>query len=235
MSDAGAERGAEQGAGRTPRRAASATYVYCVGAAGLPDAWGHIGLDEAEVTTLREGDLAAVVSAAPPGFSDGVPLPTRAHLLAHDFAIAAASRVQTVLPVVFGTVLRTPADVSALLRAGAAEIGRVLAALGDRVEVSVQALCTQRNPEAARSAAEHAYATLAALADAARPLAPIGDRMMLHAAFLVPRDRAQAFGAAAHACGGNDGAPLALRVAAPRAPFHFARVTLRASVVTRDA
>ena len=230
MSGAG-----ENGADAIAPTAAGGTYVYCVGAADLPAALGPIGLDAAEVTTLCEGGLAAVVSAAPAGFGEGAPLPTRAHLLAHDFTIAAASRGQTVLPVAFGTVFRTHADVRAMLRAAGQGIARVLAELGDRVEVSVQALCTQRNPHAARSAAEHVYATLAALADAARPLAPIGDRMMLHAAFLVPRGRAEAFVAAARASGGNDGAPLALRVAALRAPFHFARVTLRASAVTQGA
>ena len=213
------------------------TYVYCVGAAELPEALGPIGLDAAEVTTVCAGPLAAVVSAAWLATGAAGPLPTRAHLLAHDFAIAAAARQHTVLPVAFGTVFRSTADVRAMLRSGREAIQRVLAEIGARVEVSVQALCTQRNPEAARAAAEQAYDTLAGLADAARPLAPIGDRMMLHAAFLVPRARAAAFLDAARGCGDADGAPLALRVSSPRAPFHFARVTLRAvdAVDTADA
>ena len=203
------------------------TYVYCVGAADLPAALGPIGLDAEEVTSVHEGTLAALVSRAPPGMSATGPLPTRAHLLAHDFTIAAAARQHAVLPVAFGTVFRTTGDVRAMLGAAREAIERVLAELGDRVEVSVQALCTQRNPEAARAAAEHAYTSLSTLADAARPLAPVGDRMMLHAVFLVPRERSAAFVAAAQACGDGEGAPLALRLSSPRAPFHFARVTLR--------
>ena len=86
------------------------------------------------------------------------------------------------------------------------------------------------------------YARAVVAAVAAYALSPIDlipdfipVRGLLDDAVLVPRGRAEAFVAAARASGGNDGAPLALRVAAPRAPFHFARVTLRASAVTHGA
>jgi hypothetical protein len=205
----------------------SGVYVYCIGGAELPELVGHVGLGGALVRAVREDAITALTSEAPADVAAQGPLPTRAHLLAHDFAIAAVARHHGVLPVAFGTVLRTAGDVRALLRAVAEPATRLLAELGDRVEVGVQALCTRRNPSAARAAAEAAYETLSALADAARPLAPIGDRMMLHAAFLVPRARVGALAEAARACCAADGAPLALRVTPPRAPFHFARLALR--------
>src|SRR5581483_10405294 len=94
--------------------AARGKYVYCViqsadllkfGAAGIGD-------NGSEIHTVHYRDLAAVVSDVPLGVLDS----TRENVLAHERVNEIVMRDHTVIPMSFGTVFKTRADIIELLR-----------------------------------------------------------------------------------------------------------------------
>ncbi|QSQ28321.1 GvpL/GvpF family gas vesicle protein [Pyxidicoccus parkwayensis] len=116
----------------------SPQYLYgVVRTAGDLD-FGLIGLGvpPADVRAVREGDLAALVSTSPALVVD----PTRAHLLVHQRVTEAVLREHTLLPVAFGTVLRSEAQVRELLRSEHDALSGALAALEDKVELGLKVL-----------------------------------------------------------------------------------------------
>jgi gas vesicle protein GvpL/GvpF len=78
-------------------------YVYAIvpAEAALPE--GLSGTDGSELSLLRHGDLAAVVSEV----SGDRPLGTREDLLAHEVVVESLATETTVLPMRFGAVVRT--------------------------------------------------------------------------------------------------------------------------------
>jgi hypothetical protein len=87
------------------------TYLYAIAEAGRVDPDGRTGVKDAPVRTLRSGDLAAVVSAAP----DGTLRPRRRHLKAHHDLLKALMDDATVLPMAFGVLADGPDEVTAFL------------------------------------------------------------------------------------------------------------------------
>ena len=83
---------------------ARACYVYGVvrGKARLPD--DLVGLGGANVSIVRHGDLAGVVSEISPGQALG----TRDDLLAHEDVVETLATETTTLPLRFGAVVTTP-------------------------------------------------------------------------------------------------------------------------------
>ncbi|MGH3379314.1 MAG: GvpL/GvpF family gas vesicle protein [Actinoallomurus sp.] len=92
----------------TARRPADAggraCYVYGIvrGKARLPD--DLVGLGGANVSVVRHGDLAGVVSEISPGQALG----TREDLLAHEDVVETLAAEATMLPLRFGAVVTTP-------------------------------------------------------------------------------------------------------------------------------
>ena len=182
-----------------------ACYLYCVVRGARPLAVGPIGIDERwpDVYMIGFGDLAAVASDVPCAVLD----PTRDRVLAHDRVNHAVMRDRTVIPMSFGTVCRSREDVIRLLRAAQTAFSDVLEKMEGRVEFGLKVL--QRPDAMADSplsgttdvelqarAERHLDDGLQRLRDvsvASRLNAPLGDLMVLNAAFLVRRDGEHAF------------------------------------------
>src|SRR4029078_2389673 len=88
--------------------------VYCVIKSDRPLSFGTlgIGVEAAEVHTVRHRDIAAVVSSTPMLALD----PTRDNVLAHQRVNETVMQDHTVLPMSFGTVFKTDDDIIELLR-----------------------------------------------------------------------------------------------------------------------
>ncbi|MCY1016253.1 GvpL/GvpF family gas vesicle protein [Pyxidicoccus sp. MSG2] len=229
-------------------------YLYgVVRAVGDLD-FGPIGLGvpPADVHAVREGDLAALVSIAPALVVD----PTRAHLLVHQRVTEAVLREHTLLPVAFGTVLRSEAQVRELLRTAHGALSDTLIALEDKVELGLKVLYHREHlarrlelgdatlgrredePEAEHEHRISAAITdrverdMAALLEGLRPLsfasrnsAPVGDRMLLNAAFLVGRDWVESFEAQLKSLAARWDT-YAFRFTGPWAPYSFVDLCL---------
>jgi hypothetical protein len=201
-------------------------YVYGVLRAKEEQRFGAIGLGSppAEVGTVHHGELAAVVAAVPPG----VPDPTRDNVLAHHHVQEVVMRERTLLPAAFGLVLRGREEVEELLRSAHDTFVGVLARLEGHLELGLKVLWDQ--DLLAREAAEHDAGEIVELlrpfATAVRVVSPIGERMILNAAFLVARDREAAFDAKLKSLAARFEL-LTLQYTGPWAPYHFADIRLR--------
>jgi hypothetical protein len=244
----------------SPTRAASVEvedgpqYLYgVVRAVGDLD-FGLIGLGAppADVRSVREGNLAALVSAAPAMVVD----PTRAHLLVHQRVTEAVLREHTLLPVAFGTVLRSEAEVRSLLRTAQDALTGALTALEGTVELGLKVLYHREHlarrleledPVLGRREGEpeadherrmgvaleaRVEQDMGSLLEGLRPLAkasrtgpPVGDRMLLNAAFLVARDAVPAFEAKVKTLAARSDI-YAFRFTGPWAPYSFVDIRL---------
>jgi hypothetical protein len=208
-------------------RLARCQYVYGIIRADKDVGFGPLGLGAppAEVGTVRHEGLAAVVSDGP----DGVPDPTRENLLAHERVNEAVLREHTVLPMAFGTLLRSREAVEALLRAGRAAFEAALARVEGTFELGLKVFYMARDGEVVRARAERDATTIV---DALRAVAvdfrvspPIGERMVLNAAFLVARERVSAFDARVRSLAARH-AELTFRSTGPWPPYHFVDIRL---------
>lgn len=184
-------------------------YVYAVteGAAGLA-AGNVVGLADGEVRIVSIPGLAAIVSDHPGGLDS----PSEDDLWAHERVVERVMADRSVLPMRFGSLLADDEAVSALLTtrraeftsglrrvAGAIELGvRVAwhpggAAPGDSTSGSayLQSLVDQRRR--ARALAERIDAPLARLARDSRQRLLLTDNLPLSGAYLVDRERLDAF------------------------------------------
>ncbi|MCP3138757.1 GvpL/GvpF family gas vesicle protein [Pyxidicoccus xibeiensis] len=211
-----------------------------------------LGVPPADVRVVREGDLAALVSNTPALRVD----PTRAHLLVHQRVTEAVLSEHTLLPVAFGTVLHSEAQVRALLRTAHDALSSGLTALEGKVELGLKVLyhrehlarrleledveLCRRDTE---SEAEHerrlgtavearAERDMASLLEGLRPLsfatrtlAPLGERMLLNAAFLVGRDWVETFEAKVKSLAARSDT-YAFRFTGPWPPYSFVDVHL---------
>jgi hypothetical protein len=113
-------------------------YVYCIVRSVEPLRFGRIGLgsEPAEVTTVHYKDIAAVVSDTP----IEVPDATRENVLAHERVNETVMRAQTVIPMSFGTVFKTPEDIVELLRGAYDAFNDVLLKMEDKLEFGLKLL-----------------------------------------------------------------------------------------------
>ncbi len=199
-------------------------YVYgIIPAPASPEPrFGPIGLGviPAEVFTVRHRALAAVVSDGP----EGVPDATRDNLLTHERVNEAVMREHTVLPMAFGTVLRSREDVEELLRAGHDVFEATLARVAGKLELGLKVFYMARDGEAVRErAARDAASLVEALRTVAvdvRVSAPVGERMVLNASCLVERERVAAFDARVKSLAASH-EELTFRSTGPWPPYHF--------------
>lgn len=115
-------------------RALVCCYVYGIipAEASLPE--GLTGTDGSEVSLVRHGDLAAVVSE----IRADRPLGTRSDLLAHERVVESVAEDTTMVPLRFGAVVTTAdAVVEEMLAPHHDWFADVVAELDDRVEFSV--------------------------------------------------------------------------------------------------
>lgn len=113
-------------------------YVYCIVETAEQLDLGPLGIGEGDnrVYTLHHGDLAAVVSDTPLRLYD----PTRENLLAHQMVNEVVMRDHTVIPMSFGTIFRTDADVVELLRSTGTAFSDVLSTIRGKIELGLKVI-----------------------------------------------------------------------------------------------
>ena len=111
-------------------------YVYCIVETRARLDLGPLGIGEGDnpVYTVHYGELAAVVSDTPLRLYD----PTRENLLAHEFVNETVMREHTVIPMSFGTIFRTEADVVELLRSTGTAFSDVLSTIRGKIELGLK-------------------------------------------------------------------------------------------------
>jgi hypothetical protein len=111
-------------------------YVYCIVETRSRLDLGPLGIGEGDnpVYTVHYGELAAVVSDTPLRLYD----PTRENLLAHEFVNETVMRDHTVIPMSFGTIFRTEADVVELLRSTGTAFSDVLSTIRGKIELGLK-------------------------------------------------------------------------------------------------
>ena len=207
---------------------ARALYVYCIVRAGAPLRLDVAGLDErSPVYAIELQDLAAVVSEVPSGTRD----PSRANLLAHERVNGAVLRERTVIPMSFGTVFRSRADVEELLRSAHDTFADVLEKLHDKFEFGLKvSLRPEHGGEAdearAQQQVDEVLQRLRDVCVASRCSPTIGDRMILNAAFLVERRREAAFDQRVQAIAAEHD-ELTFRYTGPWPPYNFVAIRLK--------
>ncbi|WP_224241569.1 GvpL/GvpF family gas vesicle protein [Hyalangium gracile] len=201
-------------------------YVYGVLRSREDLSFGAIGLGTppAEVGTVCEGGLAAVVSAGPAG----VPDPTRDNVLAHHRVQEAVMREHTLLPTAFGLTVSGRQQVVELLRSAHDAFTDVLARLEGQLELGLKVLWDRDliPMEAARHDAQTIVEALRPHATATRVVSPIGERMILNVAFLVAREQAVSFDAKVRSLAARFEL-LTFQYTGPWAPYHFTDIRLR--------
>jgi hypothetical protein len=117
-----------------------ARYVYGVVRADAEPALTKNGVDSRKVELLRDGDLAAIVSDAPPGDVKG----SRRNLLAHSEVLQQAVAEHCVLPMAFGVVMPDDAAVKEeLLGRHREHLLAQLEAFDELVELELKVLCPE--------------------------------------------------------------------------------------------
>ena len=207
-------------------------YVYCVIRSEDALRFGAVGLGTvpAEVSTVHYKDIAAVVSDTPIEVFDA----TRENVLAHERVNEAVMRDHTVIPMSFGTVFKTRDDIIELLRGAYSAFIDVLLKMEDKVEFGLKVLWErdevvkqiEREDDDVRQLKSEIFESLRDVAVASRANKPIGDKMIMNAAFLVSRDREQAFDAKVKAVGAKY-APLTFRYTGPWPPYNFVNIRLK--------
>ncbi|HUP43595.1 MAG TPA: GvpL/GvpF family gas vesicle protein [Thermoanaerobaculia bacterium] len=207
-------------------------YVYCIIHSEEDLSFGRagIGVEPAEIHTVKFRDIAAVTSDTPLEVYD----PTRENVLAHERVNELVMQRFTVIPMSFGTVFRTEDDIVELLRSAYDAFKDVLIKMQGKLEFGLKVLWEpdliiqdiEKDDENLRllrqeigsqrgstyfarmqygrlvdsllqeRSEELATAIMVGLADvsvASRANKPIGEKMILNAAFLVGREREEAF------------------------------------------
>ncbi len=240
-------------------------YVYCVIQSSKPQTFGPIGLgaQPAPVHTVHHRDIAAVVSDTQIQLHD----PTRENVLAHERVNETVMRKFTVIPMSFGTVFKTEADIEELLRSAYEAFREVLAKMADKLEFGVKVLwdrdemvrqieaeeeevrwlrkqiSSERGStylarmqhgrlidRALQSRSERylgeIFERLRDVSVASRVNKPIGDRMIVNAAFLVSRDKEAAFSARLEDLGTRY-PHLTFKFTGPWPPYNFVNIRLK--------
>ena len=240
-------------------------YVYCVIKSDRPLSFGTlgIGVEAAEVHTVRHRDIAAVVSSTPMVALD----PTRDNVLAHQRVNETVMQDHTVLPMSFGTVFKTDDDIIELLRSAYDAFTDVLTKMQDKLEFGLKVLWDRdlivheieaededirrlkgeissqkgstyfarmqygRLIDAALQSRSERYVSeifeaLRSVSVASRSNKPIGDRMIMNAAFLVSRHAEQAFDARVREIGQRYD-KLTFKFTGPWPPYNFVNIRLK--------
>jgi hypothetical protein len=261
----GIARTPEQGAARVPRADDKGKYVYCIIQSAAALRFGPIGLgaEPAEVHTVNYRDIAAVVSDT----LIEVHEPTRKNVFAHSRVNETVMRDHTVIPMSFGTVFKTRADIHELLRSAYEAFKDVLVKMEDKLEFGLKVLWDRdvilrelenddddirrlrreihsqkgstyfarmqygRMVDAALQARSDHYVLeifdqLRPVSVASRKNSPMGDRMILNAAFLVRREDETRFDASVKAIGARHD-ELTFKYTGPWPPHNFVKIRLK--------
>lgn len=242
-------------------------YVYGIIRTKEPQTFGNIGIGgrEDEVHTVHYRDFAAVVSKCPLVIYD----PTRENALTHEHVNEVVMKQFTVLPMSFGTVFRTEADIQAFLEGTYPALVEVLEKMEGKIEFGLKVnwdrdkvikgiekendevrrlkreieqsdsganyfarMQIGRVIEAAISEKSDAlvkeiYEKLRDAAVASRSNKPIGDKMILNAAFLVERDQSELFDQKISDIARKYENELSFLYTGPWPPYNFVNIRLK--------
>ena len=129
-----AEQGVDLKVEKEPRQFKSTMrYVYAITDEAKERDYGNIGIDGADVYTIRQGALAAVVSDT----LNKKIRPERRKLTAHHEVIAKLMTKHTVLPVTFGTLAGTAKSLLDMLKKNQTLFGQQLKRVNGKVEMGL--------------------------------------------------------------------------------------------------
>ena len=225
-------------------------YVYCIIRANDALRFGPVGISaqSLDVYTINYRDVAAVVSDVPIGLIDS----TRDNVLAHERVNEIVMRDHTVIPMSFGTIFKTREDTIELLRSAYEAFSDVLSKMQDKVEFGLKVLWDRdlvirqieqrgstyfarmqygRAIDNALQIRSERYVAeilgrLRSVAVASRINKPIGDRMIMNAAFLVSRDQESAFDAQVKAVA-TALDQMTFKYTGPWPPYNFVNIRLK--------
>jgi hypothetical protein len=242
-------------------------YVYGIIRSEEPKSFGKIGIGGRgdEVFTVHYKEFAAVVSKCALVIYD----PTRENALAHEHVNEIVMKEYTVLPMSFGTVFRTEADIRTFLQGTYPALVDVLDKMEGKIEFGLKVnwnrdevireieqsheevrrikreidegqasanyfsrmqigrVIESALQEKADKLVKEIYATLRDAAVASRSNKPIGDRMILNAAFLVDRDNTDLFDQRISAIARKYENQLSFLYTGPWPPYNFVNIRLK--------
>ncbi len=114
--------------------AAAQQYLYAIVSAETVGSWGPIGVNKAQVAAITDGPVAAVVST----IAGQRARPERTNLAAHNGVLKLLMQDHAVLPVVFGTIARSPKAVRSMLVKNQAVFLKQLDYVKGRVEMGLR-------------------------------------------------------------------------------------------------
>jgi hypothetical protein len=222
-----------------PSADARSKYVYCVIESERPLRFGPLGLgaEPSDVHTVHFRDLAAVVSDTPREVIDA----TRENILAHERVNEAVMRSHTVIPMSFGTVFKTGDDIVELLRAAYEAFTDVLQKMQDKLEFGLKVLWDrdqivreiEQADEMDAALEDYVERYVGAIVNELRPVStasrsnkPIGEKMIMNAAFLVTREQENAFDAKVKEIGARYES-LTFKYTGPWPPYNFVNIRLK--------
>src|SRR5919202_1645971 len=196
-------------------QADSGIYVYSIIESHEPRSFGKIGIGGRgdEVFTVHYRDLAALVSRTPLVVYD----PNRENALAHEHVNEVAiEQGFTPVPMSFGTLFKTEKEIVKNQQSSTyfarMQLGRMVEqALADTSDAYVREI----------------YEYLRDAAIASRSNKPIGERMIMNAAFLVERDKADTFDRKVQDIAQKFEGKLNFRYTGPWPPYNFVTIRLQ--------
>jgi hypothetical protein len=244
---------------------ATGRYVYCIIPTPEVHGFGRIGIgpEPAEVQTVNYEGIAAVASEAPLEVYE----PTRENVLAHERVNETVMREFTVIPMSFGTVFKTDADIVELLRSAHDAFHDVLKKMKGKVEYGLKVLWDQEKiieeiekqdesvrllrreissregstyfarmqygrlvdsllEERSEEIIARIMSGLSEVCAASRVNKPIGDKMILNAAFLVSRNRESDFDSLVSEIA-SEHPHLSFKYTGPWPPYNFVNIRLK--------
>jgi hypothetical protein len=219
-------------------------YVYCVIKSERPLSFGLLGIgpEPAEVHTVHYRGIAAIVSNTPMVVQD----PTKDNVLAHQRVNETVMQHHTVIPMSFGTLFKTDDDIMEFGLKVLWDRDQIIHEIEEededirrlKGEISSQKGSTYfarmqygRLIDAALQARSERYVAeifegLRDVSVASRSNKPIGDRMIMNAAFLVARNLEHAFDVRVKDIG-QSYEKLTFKYTGPWPPYNFVNIRLK--------
>ena len=199
-------------------------YVYCIIESQQPRSFGPIGIGGRgdEVYTVHHEGMAAVVSNTPIQVYD----PTRENVFAHEQVNEAVMREFTVLPMAFGALFRTEDDIIELMRGTYEALRDVLAKMEGKVEFGLKVNWDRERVIAEIEGESEEIGNLKEQITS-RANKPIGDKMIMNAAFLIERDREQEFDNKVKDIAAKYEGKLSFKYTGPWPPYNFVHIRLK--------
>jgi hypothetical protein len=224
-------------------------YVYCIIKTDIPHDFGSVGIGGRgdHVDTVHYKEFAAVVSNCPLIVFD----PTRENALAHEHVNELVMKDFTVLPMSFGTVFRTENDIKEFLKGTYEALTDVLSKMEGKIEFGLKVNWDKEtiireieseNEEIRRLKEEissntststyfsyvgEIYEALRDAAIASRSNKPIGDKMIMNAAFLVEREKTKSFDDQISEIAKKYENRLSFLYTGPWPPYNFVNIRLK--------